>query len=61
MALPLRVVDVRRPTAPTASAIGAASSTVPSAATRVAGARLAGFAHGWYVKGLVRALGVEFR
>ena len=45
--------------ATTAIAIGAASSTVPIAA--VAGARLANFAHSWYVKGQARALGVEVR
>ena len=51
------------PAAPTAtaSAIGAASSTVPSAANNVTGARLADFAHGWYVKGQARALGVDLR
>ena len=51
------------PAAPaaTASAIGAASSTVPSAANSVIGARLADFAHGWYVKGQVRALGLDLR
>ena len=41
-----------------ASAMGAACSTVPSAAT---GARLVDFAHGWYVKGQARALGVDLR
>ena len=44
-----------------ASAIDAASSTVPSAANSVAGARLADFAHGVYVRGHVRAPGVELR
>ena len=44
-----------------ASAMGAACSTVPSAASSLAGARLVAFAHGWYVKGQARALGVDLR
>ena len=44
-----------------ASAMGAACSTVPSAANSLAGARLVDFAHGWYVKGQARALGVDLR
>jgi hypothetical protein len=50
-------------TAPAAAAstMGAACSTVPSAANSVAGARLVDFAHGWYVKGQARGLGVDLR
>ena len=44
-----------------ASAMGAACSTVPSAANSLAGERLVDFAHGWYVKGQARALGVDLR
>ena len=44
-----------------ASDIDAASSTVPSAANRVAGARLSDFAHGLCVRGDLQALGVELR